>query len=165
MLTDRLCNILFLLWLTIVSVGSMLSQVVLVEQSFLHRLNSVSRLHLAVPCHHGHFLKYHSIVRRIHWISTPSERAVAANKHCRHIVRNYVLESLDNDRADLLFVLAFDFNVSHAAGTGDLTIKVIALCRAICRDAHTQLCKYCGPSAVSMYHTIDVRECFIQFQV
>src|SRR5699024_1954214 len=113
--------------LSVISVRSVLSQVMLVKKLLLHGFDGVARQRKIMPCHEGNLLKNDRVVNRVIRIRSPRERSVTVNKNRRHIIRlNSALnETLDNHGSGLLLIGARNLSGSHSARTGNLPIEII----------------------------------------
>ena len=142
----------------------MLTQEMLIKQHLRHAV-TVTRKQLRMECHHCNFLKDHRVMNGIKTVRAPRERPMVLDQHGRDIVRiqPILLKAFNGNYTCIVLVGPIDLFRRHGARTGNLTVEVVTLRRAIGTDALSSLREDRSPTGMRMHNAADIRELLIKY--
>ena len=155
-------RLVFLTFLTIIGVGSMLAHVVFLNEQRIHGQVEVHR-----ECHESHFgaLFHHlGVVNGIVGRCAPREWTVVLHQDGGCVVGidfADVQDLVHDDISCLQLILSFHLSLSHVARAGNVLVEIVGMGGANVRNVLASLSEGGGIGGVGVYHALDVGECLI----
>ena len=153
---------MFLSFLTVVGIGTVLAVVVLLHEQGIH---GESGIHAeGDEGHLGALLHDFGVINGIVGRGTPGEGAVVLDQHGGSVVGIDLADVQDlihDDVASLQLVLSLDLFLRHIARARDILIEIVGVRGADVGDIAASLSEGSGVGGVGVDHALDVGECLI----
>ena len=141
----------------------MLAIIMLILKFLRCRLNSRIDL-FCTGCHLGYLFQNDCIVYCFVSVLSPGEWSMVLAQDCRNSFVITIFEYI-YDQKDGIFLVLIKFMSGQTYCTRDLTVHIICMGGSVAWNGSSCLRPTGSPWRMSMYHTANLWECLIQFQM